>query len=271
MILPRKKRPPRPFRFVARRYCDSLGTSHGRKCIFSAHRGATMASFAVLNEEKKILRRKEKEAERQQKIKEIKAAPVPISVGKWADASDDEEVPKHVSDSETESEPEHAEAPVEESWEQRDSARPEPAQAAPPAKTKKEPKKQTKPEDEDLDAILGELGIEVPEQGGASASKKNRKKKEKEAEAIAEAGGGYPAKEEKAKAKLKEEKEKEENGDGEEKVLDEAAKQAALEALKKKKAAGKKAAPSDAVKLAAAEAKKRAEKKTKKDKSMYDR
>ncbi|CAJ1341380.1 unnamed protein product [Effrenium voratum] len=197
-VLPRIT--PKPFRFVARRYCDSLGTSHGRKCIFSAHRGATMASFAVLNEEKKILRRKEKEAERQQKIKEIKAAPVPISVGKWADASDDEEVPKHVSDSETESEPEHAE----ESWEQRDSARPEPAQAAPPAKTKKEPKKQTKPEDEDLDAILGELGIEVPEQGGASASKKNRKKKEKEAEAIAEAGGGYPAKEEKAKAKLKE-------------------------------------------------------------------
>eukprot|EP00913_Durusdinium_trenchii_P002467 g2279.t1 len=49
------------------------------------------ARFAVLNEEKKILRRKEKELERQQKIEEIKAAPVPTNVGKWADASDDED------------------------------------------------------------------------------------------------------------------------------------------------------------------------------------
>ena len=37
--------------------------------------GPEMASFALLNEEKKILRRKEKELERQQKINEIKAAP----------------------------------------------------------------------------------------------------------------------------------------------------------------------------------------------------
>lgn len=249
-----------------------------------------MASFALLNEEKKILRRKEKELERQQKINEIKAAPVPVHMGKWADASDDEDlnVRASISDSETESEPADAPeaAPVQD-WEQRETNGTKAdtkEQAAPSGgKNKKEAKKPVKPDDEDLDAILGELGIDLPQesQGGASSSKKNRKKKDKEAE-TGEPTGGYPdaAKEEKAKpAKAKEEekktsKEKEENGDnGEEKVLDEVAKQAALEALKKKKAAaGKKAAPSDAVKAAAAEAKKRAEqKKTKKDKSMYDR
>lgn len=250
-----------------------------------------MASFALLNEEKKILRRKEKELERQQKINEIKAAPVPVHMCKWADASDDEDlnVRAPISDSETESEPADAPeaAPVQD-WEQRETNGTKAdtkEQAAPSGgKNKKEAKKPVKPDDEDLDAILGELGIDLPQesQGGASSSKKNRKKKDKEAETGEPTSGGYPdaAKEEKAKqAKAKEEekktsKEKEENGDnGEEKVLDEVAKQAALEALKKKKAAaGKKAVPSDAVKAAAAEAKKRAEqKKTKKDKSMYDR
>jgi len=254
-----------------------------------------MASFALLNEEKKILRRKEKELERQQKINEIKAQPVPVHQGKWADASDDEELnikaPISDSDTDSEHEAEITEAPPVQDWEQRETNGakvPEKDQAAPSGgKNKKEAKKPVKPDDEDLDAILGELGIDLPQesQGGASSSKKNRKKKDKEAEnGEGEGTGGYPdaAKEEKAEkakqAKAKEDEKKaskeKENGDnGDEKVLDEAAKQAALEALKKKKAAaGKKGAPSDAVKAAAAEAKKRAEqKKTKKDKSMYDR
>lgn len=252
-----------------------------------------------MNEEKKILRRKEKELERQQKINEIKAQPVPVHQGKWADASDDEELnmkaPISDSDTDSEHEAEITEAPPVQDWEQRETNGakvPEKDQAAPSGgKNKKEAKKPVKPDDEDLDAILGELGIDLPQesQGGASSSKKNRKKKDKEAEngEGEEKTGGYPdaAKEEKAEkakqAKAKEdekkaskEKENGDNGDdGDEKVLDEAAKQAALEALKKKKAAAaKKGAPSDAVKAAAAEAKKRAEqKKTKKDKSMYDR
>merc|ERR1712176_443829 len=69
--------------------------------------GTTMASFKVLGEEKKIMRRKEKEAERQAKIQEriqqVKEGP---GVSSWADASDDDEqddVFRPVSDSESDS------------------------------------------------------------------------------------------------------------------------------------------------------------------------
>merc|ERR1719235_489838 len=128
-----------------------------------------MASFAVLADEDKILRRKEKEAERQQKIqdklKEVASKP---SVGNWADASDDEEdekLFKPVSDSESEKSEDWDAAAEDKAAAGADDRKPE--AKAPAGKGKKDKKKgkadADKPPDEDLDGLLAEFGVEVTE------------------------------------------------------------------------------------------------------------
>jgi len=248
-----------------------------------------MSNFAILNDEEKILRRKEKEAERKKKIQErVKEANEQgTKVGKWADASDEEEedakIYKPVSDSESDQDKDS-------DWEDTKAARDaeasegkkaEPGKdAAPgeqakggsdPSKSKKDRKKQApKAEDEDLDQVLAEMGIDVGGDGSAqpSASSQRRKKK-KEKEAAGEDAAAPGEDKEKLAAEAVEAKPEEEE-------VDDAKKQEALEALKKKQAAKGKKGPSgggsDAVKIAQAEAKKRADvKKVKKDKSGYDR
>mmetsp|Transcript_70016 Transcript_70016/g.227104 ORF Transcript_70016/g.227104 Transcript_70016/m.227104 type:complete len:214 (+) Transcript_70016:122-763(+) len=155
-----------------------------------------MASFAVLNDEKKILRRKEKEAERKVKLDEKIKAQSAEKVGNWADeASDreDEEMQKlqrPVSDSESESEHEAENERREDPKD--DSAAKAPdgiGKAKEPPKVEAKPKKEAKKEqppkkkEEDLDDVLAEFGIELnnePDQSSAAAARR-RKKKEKEA------------------------------------------------------------------------------------------
>jgi len=263
-----------------------------------------MAKFAVLQEESKILRRKEKEAERQQKIQEkmSQVASQP-SVGNWADASDDEEderLFRPVSDSESEKSEEEEPA---DDWDAANEDKPAEREkanenktteaAAPKGKSKKKGKADAeKPVEEDLDDLLAEFGVEV-----AEVETTSKKKKKKAAEAVGDAapadavngkpkpGGAELGEAEKRSAKTKIDSEKKADREAARSPSPEAeelagaedatpvSREAALEALKKKQAAkGKKGSSTSAVKLAAAEAKARsAGKKPKPDKSMYDR
>jgi len=262
--------------------------------ICSRHLTVNMA-FAVLNEEKKIQRRKEKEvaraAELNAAIKEAAAA-APSFGGKWADASDDEgenaeitRLQKPVSDSESEASEDEDNSPKEENTTKgvngtspniavisSEKVKPEPVVTkVAPKKKKQEEKKDTKQE-ESMDDILAEMGIQIEEESMAPVASK-KKKKNKDKEAVAENGEAKEAEERKAS---KQPAPKEQASSAvEEEELDEAKKAEALEALKKKAAAkAKKPTTSSAAKCAAEEAKKRAagkDKKEKKDKSMYDR
>mmetsp|Transcript_116572 Transcript_116572/g.249272 ORF Transcript_116572/g.249272 Transcript_116572/m.249272 type:complete len:259 (-) Transcript_116572:258-1034(-) len=257
-----------------------------------------MTSFAVLNEEKKIQRRKEKEHERKEKIREkINEVKAGKNLGNWADASeddDDDTLYRPVSDSESDSEedaeakedagaPKEGKPPV-----SVDVAKTELPKAssedlgtvAPPPKSKKDRKKEKHANEKDFEEILAEFGG-TPEADSApqsAAAARRQRKKEREAQQQSNGTENVDSTEQKAGAATKEkkaEKEKaQENADGEEGAengLDEATKQAALEALKKKLAGKGKKTTSEATKLAAAEAKKRAANKpSKKDKTAYD-
>lgn len=263
-----------------------------------------MSNFAVLNDEHKIIRRKEKEAERQAKIQEKLSQAQTPQVGSWADASDedeeDEKLFRPVSDSESsnsdvESKPNTPTASPKQGAKARPKGESPPdaklsakadAAAKPEAKAKASSKKDRKAdkavkEEEDLDAILADMGLPIAEVPESGASSRRKKKKDKE-QATAEDGTKAdkeekPEAKSKAKAKAKAEAAKEEPKveetaeDAEDEVTPEA-KEAALEAMRKKLGAKKTSKTSDAAKCAAAEAKKRAaNQKTKKDKSGYDR
>jgi hypothetical protein len=252
-----------------------------------------MTSFQVLSEEKKILRRKEKEAERQKKIQEkldqVQSGP---GVSSWADASDDDddELCRPVSDSESEAsdDSDAGKVPSPKASREVQDANAKPADKSTAKSKKKQEKQPNKPaEEEDLDSVLKDFGIDLgAQETQESTSSRRRKKKENkenkevEEESTANAGG-YPAEStQKAKAGAPKpaasETIAEPDGDNEEAELDPAARQAAREALKKKQAqkgkTGKSSAATDAAKCAVAEAKKKADgKKKKPDKSMYDR
>jgi len=274
-----------------------------------------MSNFKVLNDEHKILRRKEKEVERQAKIQEKLSQAQTPNVGSWADASDedeeDEKLFRPVSDSESsasedDSKPNTPSAspkqkprgkgypeggePVPELKAEAAAVNGKKADIKKPAETpeikaksKKDRKAEKAPvkEEEDLDAILADLGLPITEVPDTAAASRRKKKKAGAAEAAEE--GKEEQKPEakaeaksKAKAKAKAEAKKEEvaeiaEGAGDEEATPEE-KEAAVEAMRKKMAAKKTSKTSDAAKCAAAEAKKRtANQKTKKDKSGYDR
>eukprot|EP00927_Polykrikos_kofoidii_P008121 TRINITY_DN13363_c0_g1_i1.p1 TRINITY_DN13363_c0_g1~~TRINITY_DN13363_c0_g1_i1.p1 ORF type:complete len:265 (-),score=80.81 TRINITY_DN13363_c0_g1_i1:597-1391(-) len=264
-----------------------------------------MASFKLLGEENKILRRKEKEAERQKKIQEhIQQVSQGPGVSSWADASDEEDedakIFKPVSDSESSA----SESDSEVKGDQRGNVDKDKDSSGPAAnasdiaskaaadakalpKQKKDKKKDSKQakvpaEEEDLDEVLAEFGINIgapAEKTEELAASRRRRKKEKESgdgDASTKADS-KPTDTGTKNALVSEEaitgEVAQEGAVNEEpEVVDAEARKSALEALKKKQGAKKNSSSSSAAKCALAEAKKKAsEKKVKRDKSMYDR
>jgi len=255
-----------------------------------------MAKFALLNEEAKIMRRKEKEEERQVKLQErLKEGFAKPVVGNWADASEDEEDEKlfrPVSDSESEKsdveddwEAKAEKKEIEERAESSDKAKSEaPVEVVKPdikmAKKKKpQQSAQAAVKDlDDLDDIFAELGVEVKaseEEAVSAAAARRRKKKEK----AAEKEGDENVEPQTATATVSDVVDKPIKAEAQEETAPanpseeaESARLAALEAMRRKQNASSKnkKATSDSQKYALAEAKKRASKK-KTDKSAYDR
>uniref|UniRef100_A0A7S1AK63 Uncharacterized protein n=1 Tax=Noctiluca scintillans TaxID=2966 RepID=A0A7S1AK63_NOCSC len=255
-------------------------------------------NFSILNDEKKILRRQVKEVERQKKIEaRLQEVKEPAQVGNWADASDDEDedaiIFRPVSDSESEKSDSDEDSPRNGS----EAVRPDAASTVPkeakssertapsgqgkelekpvakPAPKKKEKKQNVPKEEEDLDGLFAEFNISVETETDTVSKKKKKKDKEREKEG--------EAKEEKPKVTAGADTLVAKGADApvddgaledDDLPMDEASRQAALDALRKKQAGKGKKSTSDAQKHAAAEAKKRAaNKKVVRDKSAYDR
>lgn len=248
--------------------------------------------FNVLGEQNKVEKRALRQKLRDEQLKsKLSLSTDEVKGRSWADVSDDDEEDQkdreelaHLDSSGSEDEPDSpARSP------QRSPVNPNrvpaggyPAAAAPPplklepetkALTKKQKKDLAQKELDDLDAVLAEFGVDVPEDKGApqqaGESKRAKKKKAKdEAEANGVANGGRtdkspePAKMESGEAL-----------DAEQLGQDAESRAAALDALKKKAAAAKGGKAKSATAAAAAEAKKRAANvaKPKRDKNAFDR
>eukprot|EP00927_Polykrikos_kofoidii_P054544 TRINITY_DN48954_c0_g1_i1.p2 TRINITY_DN48954_c0_g1~~TRINITY_DN48954_c0_g1_i1.p2 ORF type:complete len:260 (-),score=76.63 TRINITY_DN48954_c0_g1_i1:496-1275(-) len=258
-----------------------------------------MASFKLLGEEQKIIRRKEKEAERQKKIQDhIQQVANAAGVSSWADASDEEEedakIFRPVSDSESVSsgseddfETKQGNIDKDHGCDKGDKSVDTPKKdvdakvVTKPKKGKKKDAKQPKDPaaEEDLDEVLAEFGIDLgvqqQEKTVESNSSRRRKKKERESPEVNSdviAGAKEVAENGKLEDEQKALEQKDRGCEGEEEqAIGEEQRKAALEALKKKQGTKKTSTSSSAAKCALAEAKKKAsEKKTKRDKSMYD-
>lgn len=246
--------------------------------------------FSVLSEESKILKKKQKEEERErQRQKILEEAASAAKLGNWGDLSDEDEeldqLFKPVGDEDlTDSEDECQNA-----------ASPRPASVLSDAPTAGSPSedtgsmparkgkakakgKETKPADEDLDAVLAEFGVEIKEESKTSKKKKKNKEEKASEEQVRE----QEAKASSADAKCKPEakkadvpKQEQPKAEAAELEQTEEDLKTARDALKKKAVAGKSSGnKGNPQALAAAEAKKAAEKAAKakkKDKSGYGR
>lgn len=239
--------------------------------------------FNALADEKKIERRAERNKLREEQMQaKLSLSTDEVKGRNWADVSDDDEdeeapVPAHLESSDEEDQPDSpARSPVHPHRVPGVPAGGYPA-AEPKALSKKAKKelerKQAQDQLDDLDAVLAEFGVDVPQEADAAPaeSKRARKKKAKD-----EANGRPDGSPEPAKALTPEpgrSAEPSEVDAAETAGMDEEAKAAALEALKKKAAAKKGAKAKSATSAAAAEAKKRAANvaKPKRDKNAFDR
>lgn len=254
--------------------------------------------FNVLAEEKKVAKR----AERAKLKKEELQAKLSLSNDEvkgraWADVSDDDEEEEG---NQVNAELAHLESSDEES--RVDPESPARSQGSPvrspvmpgvaaggypaavpkiepaPQLSKKAKKAQKKQELDDLDSVLAEFGVGIDskpksekaeEQAQPGEGKRSKKKKKAAAETIEEEGGEVNGAPEPELASA----EPSDAGAADMAGMDEEAKAAALEALKKKAAAKKGAKAKSGTAAAAAEAKKRAANaaKPKKDKNAFDR
>lgn len=232
--------------------------------------------FSILNEESKILKKKEKEAEREQKRQEVLAAALQApKVSNWGDVSDDDEELDHLfkpvedkdlSDSEKGDDSDEEAEPQRGSGGYAQPASDGADRGAPVAKanTKAKGKENKDKAEEDLDAVLKEFGVELPDEEKKESSKKSKKKKKEAQEGEDQAAA--PVAKEAARSNA------DEPADEPAPVEDPEAQKAALDALKKKAAKGKTSSKgTSAQALAAAEAKKKPSAKKKQDKSSYDR